>query len=126
MRGCFGCLGVLVCVIILLMMIGTCSDEPTYKNNVSRGTERTQETAVVEPVLTRDEKRFFWATFNVNGVVRAPESEIVWAARFLAEQKMPDPEFQRFRVKIRHYKDFVIKHPDKVTLPAWAKGNLKR
>lgn len=110
MRGCFGCLGVLVCVIILIMMIGDCSDEPAYKNSVSRGTELTQETAVVEPVLTQDEKRFFWATLSVNGVVLAPESEIVWAAGFLAEQNMPDPEFQRFRVKIGRYKKFVINH----------------
>lgn len=33
-------------------------------------------TEVSEPILTRDEKRFFWTTFNVNGIVLAPQSEI--------------------------------------------------
>ena len=59
MKGCLGCLGTFVCLVVLITIIGTCSDEPAYKDNVSRSTQPSQQNTVVEPVLTRDEKRFF-------------------------------------------------------------------
>ena len=78
-----------------------------------------------ETIRTRDEKRFFGTTLKVDGVVVAPDTEIIWASRFLAEQNMSDPEFQTFKVKIRRYKSFVVNHPDRVPPPAWAKGKFE-
>ena len=151
MKGCLYAIG--ICFFLMLIWMLTLPDtekpsdtekpvQPTlykdrepYKKYIEGVQQRKQVVAekaksfkpspVVKSVLTRDEKRFFWATLNVNGVVLAPDSELMWSVRFLAEQNMSDPEFQRFMLKIRRYKNFVIKHPDKVTPPAWAKDKIK-
>lgn len=75
-----------------------------------------------DPDLTFDEKRFFWATLNVEGVVIAPQSEIEWAVLWLADKKFSDAEFEALQRRIRLYKKAIIENPAKASPPSWAVG----
>ena len=72
------------------------------------------------PFLDDDEKRFFWATLNINNKAVAPTEEIVWAAEFLAIRNMTDHEFSKFMLKIKEYTEFVLNNRHKVQMPVWA------
>lgn len=98
----------------------------TGQNSLTPDSDKTRSIVNPDgaPILSRDEKRFFWATLNVNEIIIAPANEISWAAQFLVDRNMSDSEFQMFMAKIKRYKTFVVNHPDKVNPPVWADGKF--
>ena len=75
-----------------------------------------------DPDLTVDEKRFFWATLNVEGIVMAPKIEIKWAVLWLADNKFSDADFKALQRRMQLYKSFIIENPEKASPPSWAVG----